>query len=514
MYKEFVNLQKQTRCPFRQKTNLALIIIRGDLKMYLRIIAALFLLSFNLLATSCYEKSDTEELQLDAETESALNMGDIRFAITKIDSLMKVYPKNNYLKYFYGTILVNYGNIKVYDVIDTLKNNNGEFYADLLKLHVDVMIGEYSARKRLNTKLEEFPTISELKLLDWIVKLDNGDFENAEKTLSEIREITPLKYLPLLAIYYHSYDRDYKTALKYLTMLRNESVYKMEKDFNRLSLLKDRDIKYNLDSSFTVKYEQCGAQPGMQFVTENGISLKMGFDTGTNGYGFSIHNKSLGDSLEGNQIYDIEKGIQYNYMSEPADVIGKLINLKIPRVDDFLVEYFEGGLTLADGVFSPLLFNSAITIKSKEEVVLIHNRESLEDYISNLPEDNHTKVPYKVRKGWMFIPCEVNGKKIEMMLETGSRDVNFNSLATRRLGISTYEGFVKWRGEDYPVTKLDAEIKVGDFTYTVSGGLESNFVLGNLACGLAAAGDIGPDFINCFIFTIDPFNKQIILEKY
>ncbi len=481
--------------------------------MYFRIIAALFLLSFILITNSCYENADHEELPLDAETESALNLGDIRFAITKIDSLMKVFPENNYLKYFYGTILVNYGSAKVYDIIDSLRNKGDLVYSDLLELHIDVMIGDRSTRERLNKKLEEFPDNNELRLLDWIVKLDNGDFENTEATLGEIRKITPLKYLPLLAIYYHSYDRDYRTALKYLTMLRNESIYKMEKDFNRLSCLQDRNIHYDIDSSFTVKYEQCGAQPGMQFVTENGITLKIGFDTGTNGYGFTIHNKSLGDSLEGKQIYSIEKGIQYNYMSAPADVIGKLINLKTPRAENFLVEYFEGGLTLADGVFSPLLFNAAVTINSKEEVVTLHNRDSLEKYIASLSKESFTTVPYKVRKGWMFIPCEVNGKKIEMMLETGSRDVNFNSLATRRLGLESYEGFVKWKGEDYPVTKLDTEMKVGNFSYAVSGGHQTNFVLGNLAYGLGAAGDIGPNFIQNYIFTIDPFNQQIILEK-
>lgn len=478
-----------------------------------RITTILLLLILISLTTPCNKTPDPEKLPFDESTLTALNTGDLRFAITKIDSLMKVYPENNYLKYFYGTILVNYGSAKVYDIIDTLRNKGDLIYSDLLELHIDVMIGDYSAKEKLGRRLKEFPNNKELKLLDWIVKLDDCEFDYAEKTLDEIREITPLKYLPLLAIYYHSYDKDYKTALKYLTLLRNESVFKMEKDFNRLSLLKDRDIKYNFDSSFTVEYEQCGAQPGMQFITENGITLKMGFDTGTNGYGFTIHNKSLGNSLEGEQIYDIEKGIQYNYMSEPADVTGKLINFKMPRIKNFLVEYFEGGLTLADGVFSPLLFNAAVTINSRDEIVTIHNKESLEKYITGLSQEDYTTIPYKVRKGWMFIPCEVNGKKVDMMLETGSRDVNFNSLANRRLGLESYEGFVKWKGEDYPVTKLDTEIKVGNFTYKVNGGHMTNFVLGNLAYGLGAAGDIGPDFIRSYIFTIDPFNKQIILEK-
>ncbi|MBZ0180075.1 MAG: retropepsin-like domain-containing protein [Melioribacteraceae bacterium] len=482
--------------------------------MSFRIIAALFLLIFILLTISCNEEHHQEKLPFDESTLTALNTGDLRFAITRIDSLMRAHPENKYLKYFYGTILVNYGSEKVFDLIDTLKSSGDTVYSGLLELHIDVMIGDLGAKEKLERKLKEFPNNNELKLLEWIVRLDEGEFEYAENSLNEIRATTPLKYLPLLAMYYHSYDRDYKTALKYLSMLRDESIYRKEKDFNRLSFLQNRTIHYGFDSSFTVKYEQCGAQPGMQFVAENGIILKMGFDTGTNGYGFTIHRKSLGDSLKGPQLYNIEKGIQYNYMSEPADVTGKLVNFKIPYIENFLVEYFDGGLTIADGVFSPLLFNAAVTINSKDEIVMIHNKESLEKYITGLEQGEYTTVPYKVRKGWMFIPCEVKGKKVEMIIEAGSRDVNFNALAVKRLGIETYESSLKWRGKDYPVTKLDTEIKIGNFTYTVAGGLKSKFVLGNLGCGLACAGDIGPDFIRNYIFTIDSFNRQIILEKH
>ncbi|MCO6474655.1 MAG: retropepsin-like domain-containing protein, partial [Melioribacteraceae bacterium] len=455
-----------------------------------------------------------EKLPFDEPTLTALNKGDIRYAITKIDSLMTVYPENDYLRYFYGTILINNGSEKVINLIDTLKSHGDTVYSGLLELHIDIMIGDKSAKAKLERKLKEYPNNNELILLDWIARLDNGEFEYAESTLNEIRKLTPLKYLPLLAIYYHSYDRDYKTALKYLSVLRNESIFKMDKDFKRLSFLQDRNIHYGFDSSFTVKYEHCGAQPGMQFLTGNGISLKMGFDTRTNGYGFTIHKKSLGDCLEGKQFYNIEKGIQYNYMSGPADVTGKLVNFKIPYVENFLVEYFDGGLTIADGVFSPLLFNAAVTINSKDEIVTIHNKESLAKYINGLSQEDYTVVPYRVRKGWMFVPCEIHGKKVEMIVETGSRDVNFNALAVKRLGIETYESSLKWRGEDYPVTKLDTEIKIGNFTYTVTGGLKSKFVLGNLGYGLGTAGDIGPDFIRNYIFTIDPFNSQIILEKY
>lgn len=463
----------------------------------------------NAFETKLNDKSDLFSEKL----IYSLEVGKLRSAIKELDSLRITYPENNYVKYYLGTIYINVGSTKVYDILEELKKNNDLKFTELLKLQIDLLIGDPAAEQRLKEAVKSTEEIENLHLLNWLINLDNGEFESAEKSLSDIRTKTHLKYLPLKALYYYAYDRDYKSAFKYLSMLRSESGYNYEKDFRRLTFLQKERASFDIDSTISVQYEQCGAQPGMQFVTKSGKKIKMGFDTGTNGYGFSIHQQALGDSLHGDLVYEVEDGIQYNYMSEPADVKAKLVDFSSPPLNSFLVEYFEGGLTLADGVFSPLLFNAAVTINSANQTVLLRSKAALNQYVDSLEEENYTAVPYKLRKGWMFIPCQVNGRDIMMMLETGSRDVNFNSIAVKELGLNTYESTVKWRGEDYPVTKLDAEIKVGDFIYKVSGGFESDFVLGNLGYGLACAGDIGPDFIKNFVFTIDPYNKRIILEK-
>lgn len=45
------------------------------------------------------------------------------------------------------------------------------------------------------------------------------------------------------------------------------------------------------------------------------------------------------------------------------------------------------------------------------------------------------------------------------------------------------------------------------------GGMISSFVMGNTYYGLASAGDIGPDFLRNYAFTIDPFKGHFIIEE-
>lgn len=476
------------------------------------LIYLIIFLSGNIFINASETSQNDESTLLSENLIHNLEKGSLRQAITELDSLRTVYPNNNYVKYLLGTIYIKAGSVDIYNILDELRDNNDKKYSGLLNLQIDMLLGDQTVEQKLQA-LKDSANHKELSLMKWLLDLDNGGFNKAEKSLTEIRENTLLKYLPLQALYYNAYDRDYKTALKYLSRLRDSSRYNLEKDFQRLSILQKENFSFEIDSVLSVKYEQCGAQSGMQFVTASGKKLRMAFDTGTNGYGFSIHQKTLGDSLNGDLVYEVKEGIQYNYMAKPADVKAKLVDFSTPALKNLLVEYFDGRLTIADGVFSPLIFNSAVTINSDSKTVLIRNKKAVEDYVNSIPNHKYTTVPYKLRKGWMYIPCEVSGRKIMMMLETGSRDVNFNSIAVKALGLKTYESTVEWRGKDYPVTKLNTDIKVGDFTYKVSGGFKSDFVLGNLGYGLACAGDLGPDFIKNFIFTIDPYNKQIILEK-
>ena len=100
-----------------------------------------------------------------------------------------------------------------------------------------------------------------------------------------------------------------------------------------------------------------------------------------------------------------------------------------------------------------------------------------------------------------------------MMIETGSRDINFNSLSSEYLGLEPYESTLSWNGEDYPVKKIDCKIQIGSTSYEVKGGLISDFVLGNWYYGAGSSGDIGPDFLKNQAFIIDQFNNRFILIK-
>ena len=135
----------------------------------------------------------------------------------------------------------------------------------------------------------------------------------------------------------------------------------------------------------------------------------------------------------------------------------------------------------------------------------------MENYI-NENSDRIEKVPYIVRNGWVFIPCKINGVEVLMQIETGSRDVNFSTIAIPALGLESYACSIEWNGQDFPIDKVDCILEIGKIKYEVKGGLVSDDVFANWYYGLATAGDIGPFFMNNFAYTIDIFNQQIIFE--
>ncbi len=444
---------------------------------------------------------------------SLLETGDQKAALKLIDSLYKTDPTNHYLQFLRGHIKINYGSADIFEIMNTLKQNGQTEYCDILNLQLDLLLGDKSFESKLNELKRKYPDSKELLLIDWLWKLDNGNCSLTQNSIDSIRSVTPFKFLPLLAAYYHSYDIGFDPALKNLQKLRDKTRYKFESNYQRLNALQKDKIYSPAEYELILEYAQCGAQPGVIMNTADGVKLKMALDTGTNGYGINIHNGDIGKKLQGKLVYKIENGIQYNYMQKPADVSAKRIDFISPEISNVLVEYFDGGLSIADGVLSPLIFGSALTIDPVSQTIILRNEQAINDYLNSMEKENYTVVPYKVRKGWIYLPCEVNGNQVMMMLETGSRDVNFNKIAVRRLGLESYESSVKWRGKDFPVTKVDTEIKIGDFKYVVNGGFVSDFVLGNLGYGLACAGDVGPDFIKNYIFTINPHNSSIILEK-
>jgi hypothetical protein len=401
--------------------------------------------------------------------------------------------------------------VKVLDILEELHLSNNDLYRELLDLKIDMLIGKESYDKKLNRLIKKYPGNKELEVFNWLKRLDDGDFSWAENNLQYVRKYSQMDFLPLLALYNKSFDRDFELAYDYLTKLREESIYKRDNTYKRLEHLVKNRPGLNEDY-IELEYIECGAEFGIMMKDAKGKKIKMAIDTGTSGYGVTIHSKALGDSLSGEHVFTTKDGIQYNYMDGPADVVAKLVDFSEPNMENLLIEYFEGGLTIADGVFSPLIFGMALTVNPFQEKVILRNEENINRYVKQLDDKRHTTVSYKLRNGWMFIPCEVNGEKVLMNFETGSRDVNFNEIAAERIGLETYDSTIKWRGEDYPVTKINTEIRVGDFTYKVEEGFVSDFVLGNCDFGLASAGDIGPDFLRNFIWTIDPYSKSLILE--
>ena len=86
---------------------------------------------------------------------------------------------------------------------------------------------------------------------------------------------------------------------------------------------------------------------------------------------------------------------------------------------------------------------------------------------------------YIVRNGWVFIPCKINGTEVFMQIETGSRDVNFNTLALNVLGLENYASSIEWRGQEFPIDKVDCILEIGKISYEVKGGHVTDKVYAN-----------------------------------
>jgi hypothetical protein len=260
-----------------------------------------------------------------------------------------------------------------------------------------------------------------------------------------------------------------------------------------------------------LEYADCGPGMGFYMTDSKGQSIKVELDTGTSGGLFTIHSDSVGRNLAGKDTMTIEDGISYNYMEGPEDMHYKLVSFSEPPIDNFLTGYFKGSFTKADGCFSPFIFKGyALSMDPVKRTAFLRTEEALDSYLAGL--DDYVAVDYVIREGWIYIPCRINGREVLMMVETGSRYVNLNSIAAKRLGIEPYKSTIKWRGQDYPVEKIDFTLEIGRLKHEVKGGMVSSFVLGNTYYGLASAGDIGPDFLRNYAFTIDPFGKRIIIE--
>jgi len=153
----------------------------------------------------------------------------------------------------------------------------------------------------------------------------------------------------------------------------------------------------------------------------------------------------------------------------------------------------------------------AITVDTFEGKVALRNERRLGRYFSGLAGAVH--LPCKERNGWIYVTAGIEGRGVLMMAETGPRDLNINGLTAVRYGIGTRPGAVPWSGKDFPVVRPVLTVDVGGIASTPGDGLVDDFAMGNGWTGCACAGDIGPEFLRNYRFTIDPFEKALVLEK-
>ncbi len=428
--------------------------------------------------------------------------------VEKIDSLN---PEHLYLR---SEMKLLMGENDFHSYVEKLRNIGADKYYHIMKLKYAVFTGLSEAEGMLEKYFAYYPDNEEIKFAKWLLDLDRGKYEYCMQHASDISKGTVFTFAPYLALYNISWDRNYKNAIHYMDtveqIIGREFYGSMYREY--LHILSDTDGTA-VDTGLTeLPFAWCESGVGFYMIDNKGDSLKIELDTGSGMNLMTVHDKSLGERTAGSDILTIENGISFGYMEKPADLYFKKSTFSVPAYENLIFGYFDGQFLKADGCASPFVFkNRALHMDPINEKVYLFDRETLEKY-KNENRDRIEKVPYIVRNGWIYIPCRINGTEVLMFVETGSRDVNFNRISLDALGLESYAGFIEWRGQDYPIDKVDCILEIGSIKYEVKGGLVTDRVHGNLLYGLASAGDIGPVFMNNFAFTIDVFNQQIIFK--
>ena len=429
--------------------------------------------------------------------------------VEKTDSL---HPE---LLYLYCEMKLLLGNDEFMVYMEKLRNSGVSEYYHVMKLKHAHFIGLAEYESLLEKYLAYYPDNGEIKFVQWLSELDKGNYEMCMQSAYGISEETVFKFAPYLALFNISWDKNYKNAVAYMDTVEQIIGREFYGSGYReiLKILSDTELKDFNDGLTELPFAWCGPGMGFYMIDEKGDSLKIELDTGTGFNLMTVHDKSLGKNISGTDVLVLEKGISYNYMDKPADLYYKKSNFSVPAYENLIFGYFDSQFFKADGCTSPFVFkNSALHIDPINEKVYLMDRQNLDRYIKE-NKDKIEKVPYIVRNGWIFIPCKINGTETLMQLETGSRDVNFNTLSLEALGLESYACSIEWNGQDFPIDKVDCTLEIGRIKYEVNGGLVTDTVYGNLLYGLASAGDIGPLFMQNFAFTIDMFNQQIVFEK-
>jgi hypothetical protein len=458
------------------------------------------------------ERGSREKEILDSAL-SKIGSGEISSGLVLIDSLLKHSSQNSYALYLKGECFILSGRREALAIIDSLRKLNMDEYADVLDLKTYLFLGDSCFRGKLEEMKKKYPANFEVKLSEWLFRLDNGEHKWAREHLDEISGSVIFRFLPYQAFYLTVLSADYNQAKAVAETAMDKKLFRMGKTYRLQEALHSLPEAVCDIYEEELKYAECGPYFGIEMEDSSGVKLKVSLDTGTGGGFFSIHNRLLGEKISGRKPVCLKDGIQYRYMNSARDAFIKAGNFKEPSIENIPILYFEGSLTSSDGVFSPFAFKSlSISVDPVNRKVTLRSKAALKEYLSNL-KNHHEEIKYVERFGWVFIPAKLQGREVLMMVETGSRDVNFNSLAVERYGIPVLKSTSMWNGREYPVKRPEVCIQIGSITYKPEDGFVEDFVMGNNMYGLAASGDIGPAFLKNYKFTIDPFEKRLILEK-
>jgi hypothetical protein len=443
-----------------------------------------------------------------------LNEGRVSAARDSLDLILEALPDEPEVLYLRGQACLTRGEPRLVQIIDHLRRLGAVEYADILYLKLLQLIGDSEFESWLKHCRSAYPNSPEIAVSAWIHQHDLSGGLADTTELNRLGEQAVLGFAPYIAAFCRAADVSCADGLRYLDMLHEKVPYRWGSYDQTFAARESLGTMVDIGGAMELEYAECGSQMGMYFVDANGRKLKMSLDTGTGGRGFTVHHDSIGNRLPGDTVLVIEDGIFYNYMSEPADVVFKAVDFSEPHMKAFPVEYFQGGFTLADGCFSPFaLEGAAITMDPIRKRVMLRDRQALREYRDSLSADSAAFLPMVVRNSWPYIEVGINGQKALFMIESGSRDVNVNELAALHLGVEAYDSSIVWRGKDYPMRMFNDTITVGRFEYEVIGGHVSERVMGNHNYGAASAGDIGPDFLRNFVWTVDPFRRELILVK-
>ncbi len=476
--------------------------------------ALLLLLAVFATAAVCAPSHTSGFAAARARVQQLVARGHADTARQLADSLLADAPADPELLRLAGEAHWLTGSTGVLEVIDRLRARGAERDARILELKVDLMLGRPQVAGRLSDLAREGGEGDELRLVRWLLDLDAGRWERARGEAAAVADGARSAWIPPAALLMHAVDRGPAAVASAESLLTARGMRHYRALRRKLAGGAVWGMPAAIAGTRELPYVDCAPQMGLRMRTVAGQELTLALDTGTGSGLLTVHSRPIGEALAGPEVLRLEDGIWYNYMPGPVDVVVKHVDFQDPPLAARPVEFFDGSFSLADGCISPFAIPGvAITVDPRAGRVWLRDRADLATYLETLDPATSTSVAYVRRTGWIFVPATVNGHEVLMMVETGSREVNLNQLAARRLGIPRHDGTLRWRGKDHPVERADLTVTIGDLVYRCPEALVDDFVLGNNGYGLACAGDLGPDFLRHYRFTIDPFEGRLVLEE-